>query len=177
MDTTYHCIPDTCNGALSCEAACASNVCLMEESCSLSGDATIVCNSVGACASPETAIETPAGPRPIAELGVGDLVYSTNGHGVVVVPILRVSRTPQQDHHVMRVILDTGATLEISEGHPTADGRLFSDLVEGGSLDGRRIVASERVPYRHPFTYDILPASSTGTYVAAGVLIGTTLRR
>jgi hypothetical protein len=31
------------------------------------------------------------------------------------------------------------------------------------------------VPYEHPFTYDILPASSTGTYIAGGKLIGSTL--
>jgi hypothetical protein len=31
------------------------------------------------------------------------------------------------------------------------------------------------VPYPHRFTYDILPASDSGTYFAGGVLIGSTL--
>jgi hypothetical protein len=34
----------------------------------------------------------------------------------------------------------------------------------------------EIVPYGHPYTYDILPASKSGTYFAAGVLIGSTLK-
>jgi hypothetical protein len=33
------------------------------------------------------------------------------------------------------------------------------------------------IPYEHAFTYDILPASETGTYYAAGALIGSTLKR
>jgi hypothetical protein len=33
----------------------------------------------------------------------------------------------------------------------------------------------EVVPYRHHFTYDILPASDSGTYFAAGMRIGSTL--
>ena len=39
------------------------------------------------------------------------------------------------------------------------------------------IVVGEAVPYPHTFTYDILPASSTGTYVANGHVIGSTLSR
>jgi hypothetical protein len=31
------------------------------------------------------------------------------------------------------------------------------------------------VPYEHERTYDILPASETGSYVAGGALIGSTL--
>lgn len=31
------------------------------------------------------------------------------------------------------------------------------------------------IPYGHEHTYDILPDSDTGTYVAGGVLIGSTL--
>ncbi len=71
--------------------------------------------------------------------------------------------------------IDDGAILEISPGHPTADGRTFADLRTGGLLDGHTITSVEVVPYRHPFTYDILPASSTGFYFAGGALIGSTL--
>ena len=59
--------------------------------------------------------------------------------------------------------------------HPTADGHKFGDLVRGDRLDGVRVDAIRRVDYDHPFTYDILPESDTGTYVAGGVVIGSAL--
>jgi len=65
--------------------------------------------------------------------------------------------------------------LEISGVHPTADGRTFADLHSGDDLDGVRVVGASVIPYAHDATYDILPDSDTGTYFAAGVLIGSTL--
>jgi len=112
-----------------------------------------------------------------AELVVGDLVFSTDDRGVVVVPIAQVNRAPVHDHQVMRVSLEGGAVLEVSAPHPTADGRSFGELSPGARLDGRLVLAAELVPYSYEFTYDILPASSTGTYYAAGALIGSTLTR
>lgn len=127
------------------------------------------------CASPDTPIATPGGDRPIADLAVGDLVYSVDRDAVVIVPIARIHRTPVRDHRVVRVSLASGAILEISALHPTADGGTFGTLRVGQSLDGVRIMAVESVPYGHPFTYDILPASGTGTYYAGGARIGSTL--
>ena len=127
------------------------------------------------CASPDTPIATPQGNRPIADLAPGDLVYSVQGDAVVAVPILRTHRTPVHDHHVVRVRLASGAVLEVSPRHPTADGRTFGDLHAGEQLDRIAIVSVELIPYAHPFTYDILPASETHTYYAGGALIGTTL--
>jgi hypothetical protein len=77
---------------------------------------------------------------------------------------------------VVHLVTATGARLDISGPHPTADGRRFADLKVGDLLDGDPIVVREVTPYAHPFTYDILPASSTGTYLAAGLLIGSTLK-
>jgi hypothetical protein len=111
----------------------------------------------------------------VDELAVGDLVYSVDHDAIVAVPVLRVNRAPVQNHQVMRVRLLTGATLEISPRHPTADGRKFADLRSGDALDGKAIVSAELVPYALPFTYDILPASETHTYFAGGALIGSTL--
>jgi hypothetical protein len=128
------------------------------------------------CASPDTPIATPAGERPISELRAGDLVYSVQQDAIRVVPLLRVSRTPVSNHHVLRVTLAGGRILEISPGHPTADGRRFADLAAGGTLDGHLIEAVERAPYRWPATYDILPASDGGTYFAAGLEVGSTLK-
>ena len=128
------------------------------------------------CAAPETPIATPDGERAIADLRVGDLVYSADNGAMRAVPVLRINRTPVEHHTVMRVVLATGATLLISAGHPTADGGTFADLAAGASLDGTAILSVQTVPYAHPYTYDILPDSSSGTYVAGGVLIGSTLR-
>jgi hypothetical protein len=96
---------------------------------------------------------------------------------VVVVPIARVGSTPVVNHRVVRAELDDGRVLELSAGHPTADGRHFSDLGPGVPLDERHfVVRAELVPYRFQRTYDILPASRTGAYFAAGALVGSTLR-
>jgi hypothetical protein len=96
---------------------------------------------------------------------------------IIAVPVLRVGNTRVFSHRVVRLTLDSGAVIELSAGHPTADGRTFGELRAGSRLDELHSVESvEVVPYRHDATYDILPASSTGTYFAAGALVGSTLR-
>ncbi len=134
-----------------------------------------ICAWGAMCASPDTPIATPRGDRQIAELSPGDLVYSLD-HGVLrEVAIDRVTRTPVVGHRVVRITLASGAVIEMSEGHPTADGRTFGALDAGDLMDGVPIRSIELVPYLHDATYDILPRSDTGTYVAAGVLVGSTL--
>ncbi len=128
------------------------------------------------CAAPDTPIATPTGDRPIAELQVGDLVYSVEGAAIVVVPIARVNARRVEGHRVVEVRLENDTVLHISAGHPTADGRTFADLKPGGTLDGEPIRSVRVVPYAHEHTHDILPASTTGTYFAGGVRIGSTLR-
>jgi hypothetical protein len=108
-------------------------------------------------------------------LRVGDRVLSVDHGRVVDVPILEINRTPARHHHVVRVELSNGAVLEISAPHPTADGRTFGDLRTDDVLGGVRIERVNVVPYEPAFTYDILPASDSGTYYAGGVLIGSTL--
>jgi hypothetical protein len=130
----------------------------------------------GICASPETPVATPRGDRPISSLRAGDLVFSVHRNALVAVPLARVQRTRVAQHHVVRLRLATGATLEISAPHPLAGGRSFGDLREGEVVDGVTVVGREIVPYPHAATYDILPASDTGTYVSAGILLGSTLR-
>jgi hypothetical protein len=127
------------------------------------------------CASPDTPIATPEGDRSIADLNVGDLVYSVDGDAIRSVPILRVGRTPVLDHRIVRVRLAGGRTLEISAGRPTADGRTFAALKVGATLDGAVIDFVETIPYSHSYTYDILPASTSGDYFAGGLRIGSTL--
>jgi len=127
------------------------------------------------CASPDTPIATPFGERPIAELRVGDLVYSVDDGAIVPVPLVSVGQTPVAHHQVVRVVFGDGRSLEISAGHPTADGRTFGDLRAGGQLDRHEITSVEVVPYPYSFTYDVLPKSTTGTYFAGGALVGSTL--
>jgi hypothetical protein len=127
------------------------------------------------CASPDTPIATPDGSLPIASLRRGDLVYSVVHGRVVTVPIRAVRRVPARDHRVARLVMATGAVLEISGVHPTADGRTIAELRAGDELDGVRVLDATVVPYLHDATYDILPDSDTGTYFAGGVLIGSTL--
>jgi hypothetical protein len=104
------------------------------------------------------------------------LVYSVEHDAIVAVPLLRVGRTPVGVHRVVRVTLEDGAVLEVSPGHPTADGKTFGELRAGSRLDLQHTVRSaELVPYRYDATYDVLPASDTGTYFAAGAQIGSTL--
>jgi hypothetical protein len=91
------------------------------------------------------------------------------------VAISRASRTAVQGHRVMHVTLSNGAHLDISAGHPTADGRSFGELHAGDLLDGLGVESVQSIPYPHSFTYDILPDSDTGTYVAGGALIRSTL--
>jgi len=108
---------------------------------------------------------------------VGDLVFSVSDNAVVAVPVLQVGSTQVFDHHVVRLSLSDGSVLEVSPGHPTADGRTFAELEPGSRLDeSHSVVSAELVQYRHARTYDILPSSKTGTYFAAGALLGSTLQ-
>lgn len=133
------------------------------------------CSPLCQCAAPDTPIATPDGERAIAELRVGDLVYSVDAGQIVAVPIAAIRRTPVTDHRVVRVVLADGHTMEISPSHPLGDGRSFADLRAGERLGGHSLTAAALVPYRHTATHDILPASDTGTYFVHGVLVGSTL--
>lgn len=130
-----------------------------------------------ACASPDTEIATPMGARRITELKAGDLVYSVDHGRMVAVPLVRTQRVDVENHHVVRLRLESGARIEMTAAHPTADGRTFGDLRPGQFLDGVAVVESSEIPYQHSATYDILPASDTGAYYANGILVGSTMKR
>ena len=129
------------------------------------------------CASPDTPIATPNGERPLAELREGDLVYSVHGSEIRAVPIARVHRVPVSNHRVLRLTFAGGGVIEMSAGHPTADGRALAALRRGDDLAGATVLDVQSVPYAHAYTYDILPASESGAYFASGVLVGSTLAR
>jgi len=141
----------------------------------VNGTCPMGCAPLCVCASPDTPIATPEGERPIASLKIGDLVYTVDHGAMTVAPIVKTNRTLVSGHSVVRAVLASGAVLEISPLHPTADGRRFASLKAGDSIDGVAVVSSTLVPYAHDATYDILPASDTGAYFAGGALVGSTL--
>jgi len=159
--------------ALSCD--CAVVMCETGQLCQINTpyDNTVSCWS--RCAAPDTPIATPRGERRIADLRPGDFVFSYDHGELRAVPIRQTQRIPAPNHVVVRVTLRSGSELEISPGHPTTDGRHFGDLRPGDLLDSASVVSADRVPYRYEYTYDILPDSDSGTYVAGGVLIGSTM--
>lgn len=192
-----------CNGAGKCEATpcettcsggalcCGSACCAANELCcepqgpisagpvctkpSDTGTCPQGCAPLCVCASPDSLIATPAGQRFIADLRVGDLVYSIDCGELRAVPIAKTNRVPVTGHRVVRLTFASGARIEMSGLHPTADGRRFRDLASGDRVDGDTLVAVEVIPYRHDATYDILPASDSGAYFASGVLVGSSL--
>jgi hypothetical protein len=107
---------------------------------------------------------------------VGDLVYTVDHGERIAAPILRVNQRPVSHHALVRVTLANGGVVEMSGGHPTADGGRFDALVAGQRLGTEEIVSLATIPYDERFTYDILPASDTGTYFVGDALVGSTLR-
>ena len=125
------------------------------------------------CCSPDTRIRTTGEQKRIADIKEGELVLTDNGKAVRV---KKVSKTPVKNHKILNIKLSDGTILEISPGHPTADGRKFKDLKMGDVLDGRMVIETKLIPYVYSHTYDILPDSKSGNYYANGVLIGSTLK-
>jgi hypothetical protein len=142
--------------------------------CQISGE-FITCTTRAVCAAADTPIATADGERRISSLRPGQLVYSADRGSLRLVPLLQVAKTRVFHHQVVELVLANGETLRMSAGHPTADGRLLEQIQVGDRLDGIPILSSRQVPYADSFTYDILPASETHTYVAGGVLVGSTL--
>lgn len=128
------------------------------------------------CAAAGTPIATPTGEVAIEALGPGDIVLSMHRGALRPVRLVAVHRERVRNHVLVAVRLSTGRTVAMSPEHPTADGTRFAELAAGSMLGAVRVIAVERVPYTADFTYDLLPDSETATYVAAGVLVGSTLR-
>ena len=127
------------------------------------------------CLAATTRIGTPDGPILVSDLRAGMLVWTVDAGKRVAAPIAIVRYTPAPfGHRVIRVVLADGRAVVASPGHPTGDGRRVGELNPGDLLDGSRIVAMDVLPYAGD-TWDLLPLSSTGTYWADGVLLGSTL--
>ena len=125
------------------------------------------------CCSPDTMIRTTGIQKRIADIKEGELILSNDEKPTKVI---KITKTEVKNHKIVKVKLNDATVLEISPGHPTADGRSFKDLKMGDILDGRIVVEAKLTPYKYKYTYDILPDSKTGNYYANGVLIGSTLK-
>ena len=125
------------------------------------------------CLSPDTKIKTDGVQKRIADIREGEIVLTDHGKAVRV---KKISKTQVKNHKILKVLLSDGTVLEISPGHPTADGRKLKELKMGDILDGRMVVETKFIPYIYSHTYDILPDSKTGHYYANGVLIGSSLK-
>jgi|SRR5437867_8452901 len=130
------------------------------------------------CLSENTVIDTPNGAVSVKVLRVGMpiLTQDASGHKQTAI-ILKTGRTlVPPDHKMVHLILADKRELYVSSNHPTADGRLFGELLVGDTLDGSKIKSIEVVPYNGTYTYDILPSGKTGFYWANGILAGSTLK-
>jgi Hint domain-containing protein len=129
------------------------------------------------CLALGTRIATPSGEVAVEDLRVGDIVWTLSDGARVAAPLIAIGRTPvPATHEVVRVVLNDGRVVLVSPEHPTADGRRVGELHTGDALDGATVISAERVSYTDGFTFDVLPAASTGTYWANGVLLASTLR-
>ena len=130
------------------------------------------------CLARGTRIATPYGETAVEDLKVGDIVWTLDAAGArVALPLVDIGSTSiAGTHRVVRLRLGDGRAVEVSPGHPTADGRKVGDLRESDDYDGAVVVSAELVPYAGGATFDVLPAGASGMYWANGVRLGSTIR-
>lgn len=131
------------------------------------------------CLSAATLISTPAGDVVVTSIRVGTVVWTLSSDGRrIAAPVVEIGSTPvPPSHEMVHLTLADGRQVWASPGHRTADGRPLGSLAVGDTVDGSRVSGWELVPYEADRTYDLLPAGSTGTYWANGILLSSTLSR
>jgi hypothetical protein len=129
------------------------------------------------CLARGTRIATPSGDIAVEDLKIGDVVWTQDAAGARVAgPLLQIGSTPvPATHRVVQLRLSDGRAVDVSPGHPTADGRKVGDLAAGDRYDGALVVSAELVSYAGGATFDLLPEGATGMYWANGILLGSTL--
>lgn len=131
------------------------------------------------CLAAATMIATPSGAVRVTEVKAGMLVWTASADGMrVAAAVLEVGSTPVPAGHLMvHLVLSDGRELWASPGHRTADGRPVGTLSVGDAVDGSAVKSWELVPYAGDRTYDLLPASPTGSYWADGIPLLSTLAK
>src|SRR5262249_18535031 len=101
------------------------------------------------CLAQWARIATPSGELPVSKVHPGTLVWTLDAAGNrVAAPVLNVGSTPTRaGHQVVHLQLADGRSVDVSPGHPLADGRRVADLTPGDPLDGTLIASAERRPY------------------------------
>src|SRR5262249_37547629 len=127
------------------------------------------------CLAEGALISTPTGPVAVQDVRVGMRVWSTDRQGRrIVAVVLRIgSMQAPVGHEVVRLALMDGRTVVVSPGHPTSDGRTVGELATGDRYDGSVVASAALLSYTGR-TFDLLPSGPTGTYVADGILLGST---
>jgi hypothetical protein len=107
------------------------------------------------------------------------MVWTLDGEGNrVSAPVVTITRRAvARDTRIVLLGLADGRQILASPGHPTTDGRLVGQMQNRDIVDGSRVVLAERVPYFAGWTYDILPSGETGSYLANGIWLMSTLRK
>lgn len=148
-----------------CMVACVNNKCINNAPPGL------------ICLSQDTSIDTPLGPIAVQNAREGTSVWTVDKRGNrQVAKVMKISKTAVTlDHKIVHLVLADGKELFVSPGHPTADGRLIGNLKPGDILHGIKVVTTELIPYKYPFTYDLLPDGETGFYFVNGILLGSTI--
>jgi hypothetical protein len=130
------------------------------------------------CLARGSLIDTPSGPVPVEDLRVGMTVWTgdrTGGRRAA--PLVATGSTPvPTTHRVVHLVLRDGRSLDVSPGHPLADGRPVGSVRAGDLVDGAVVASMTLQPYAGGATFDVLPAGPAGTYWANGILIGSTLK-
>src|SRR2546425_10570167 len=101
------------------------------------------------CLARGTRIATPSGDIAVEDLKIGDVVWTRDATGArVAAPLLNIGSTPvPATHRVVQLRLSDGRAVDVSPGHPTADGRKVGDLVAGDFYAGAVVVSAELRPY------------------------------
>lgn len=129
------------------------------------------------CLASNTNIDTPTGPINVTKISTGTLVWSLNEHDEkIVATVISIARTSvSKTHQVIHLVLADKREIWVSPNHPTVTGQTVGALRTGDKYDGSRITKINLVSYWDDATYDILPDSFTGDYLANGIWLGSTL--
>jgi hypothetical protein len=129
------------------------------------------------CVAPETRILTPRGEIAIAELQMGDSVFTLHEGAMVAVSIASCSRRPRRPGELLvRLSFGDGRALTLTRDHPLHDGRRVDALATGTVLGGRRVVRVDWID-DGAWLYDIVPASASAAYIAEGVALRSSVGR
>ncbi len=130
------------------------------------------------CLARGTRIATPNGDVPVEDIRVGMPIWSIDETGrLIAATVIRIGRTPvPATHQVVRLALEDGRVVHASPGHPLADGRLVGRIRSGDRVDGSVVTSATLEPYEGGWTFDLLADGPTGTYMADGILLASTLR-